>query len=312
MANDDKNYNAQRFGEEDDPFRLDPNFSSGLMGHGSALKEVNPDQPDPWLEAYGDRLDTTDRTRFAAKAGLKNFIENLTEEDIEEAARNSPNPEFKKQVAETLRDFREDKAAEEFVKRHPEYLAVDSNYHKLLEYLAEEKLPLTIVNLETAYAELTAAGALEVEGGLQKELSDKEKLAVSRVAVSGKVGDAIGLYLHYALPGLSPQQIVEAIKEPELVPLCDDAVYFVFAQATPDYRETTEAVDFINNFVGDRPITYRLLEAAWKASKESKAQRAQQAASEPAPVDYNDLPQDQFDEVYHATLRERARQIKGR
>lgn len=282
----------------------DPRFSNGVLGVTNAVDlQPSADADDPFQGGpYGSRLDQPPENT------LKKFVANLGEKDIAEITSNSHDPETRRKGQELLKDLREGEAAKAFTEAHPEYLATDSNYSKILEALQAEDLPMSLDSLEAVYAALSADGELDVPDDWVKELSDRELLHVARLSQQGKIADAIGTYLHYALPSLSAKELFEATQDPDLLPLTNQAVYTVFANSTPDFQDTDEARDYLLEFADGRPLSYALLQEGWKAMRRDAVLRTE---NQPEPkLDVDSLSGEEAERLYRAALRERARRTR--
>lgn len=282
----------------------DPRFSNGVLGITDAINpEAAKDDGDPWRSGPGgDPL----AGQYEKGNPLRNFITNLSEEDVAEAAKGATDPAFRQRAEASLRDYREGEAASAFVEAHPEYLATDKNYNSIVDYLAEEKLPLTFDNLEAAYAALSAAGELDVPQGQVKPLSDRELLRVARLAQQQRIADAIGEYLHLSVPGFNAKQLADVTADPDYRVLCDEAVYFVFVNSTADFQDSDETRDYLSAFANGRPLSYHLLQEGWKAMRRDALIRAESANAQTAP-DLDALSSEEFDRLYRATMREGAK-----
>jgi hypothetical protein len=151
---------------------------------------------------------------------------------------------------------------------------------------------------------------LEVPMGSTRNLSSAERLRVTRLAQSGRVDAAIGEYLKCALDGEEPG--MELLDDPVYREVCDDAVWYVFADITNDYVPTPEREAYIQRHCAGRPITLALLQSAWKACQVNEQrhqrgelldqyQRPQDAPTTPANLDA--LSDDAVDDLYHRSLR---------
>jgi hypothetical protein len=77
---------------------------------------------------------------------------------------------------------------------------------------------------------------LDVPAGSSRSLSTAERLKVMRMAQSGRVDQAIGEYLKYALVDEEPT--LDMVTDPSYRSLCDEAVLYVFETAEVDYSPT--------------------------------------------------------------------------
>lgn len=262
------------------------------------------DNGDPWLEAFGDRLDRPPENK------LKQFVENATLEDYQEVAQRVRDPELLKRISEEVKDREEEKAALEFLKRRPEYEATDWNFTQLRRYLHENELAFTVDNLEVAFDELLKDGWISTPPGEPKELSEWEQMRVARMAQSGSLAEAVVSYLKFALPGLEDWQIQNATSDPKYRELCDGCTFFVFSHATNDFKNTEENFEFLMDFADGRPLTVGLLQEAWSARKRDAILHTEDLTSQPEAPDLDSLPAEEQERLYHAAVQERARQMK--
>jgi hypothetical protein len=248
---------------------------------------------------------------------LREAIENpddaLMEEALTEAARHSSDPDFKVKALADVADRKQGREAEAFVKAHPDYEPTDSNYEALTAYIKDNDLPFTAENLAKAYDELLAAGELELPEGTAKILTDAELLTIARAAQAGKVADAIGMYLHFALPDVPVRKLDEIVGDPAYLDLCNAAVYFVFVHIQTDYADTDENRDWFNQYIGSRPVTVELLQHAWKERKREIVLAPSFQESQPTPenvrASFEAMDSQELEDTFHAVANERARQF---
>lgn len=294
----------------------DPRFSRGLQGFENLedAGKSTEDDIDPFLDPKFAPLTAADTSGVR----LREFLKNPTANDLVEAAAKSGDPEFRAKVSEELEDTRMAEEGTAFAKAHPEYLPSDANNDRLTRALKMAGLPFTCENLEAAYRVLLAERELEVPKGGVKPLSEGELLSVARLAQSGRVADAIGSYLHYALPDLNARELAKVANDPAYLDLCNDAVYAVFVNSTPDYIDRLDSHEYLERFVNGRPYTLALLAAAWVARKNEVSLQMPALPSEMQPTPENiaasfeDMSAEEVESTLDATLREHARQTVGR
>lgn len=78
----------------------------------------------------------------------------------------------------------------------------------------------------------------DVPAGTARNLSDKERRHVTRLARVGRTEDAVSQYLQYALDGEGPN--MEILHDPAYRQCCDDAVFTVFEAYQSDCAPTPE------------------------------------------------------------------------
>jgi hypothetical protein len=146
--------------------------------------------------------------------------------------------------------------------------------------------------------------------GSTRELSTTERLRVTRMAQAGRVDAAIGEYLKCALDGEEPG--MDLLDDPVYRQVCDDAVWYVFADITNDYVPSAEREAYIQRHCAGRPITLALLQSAWTACQQNEQrhqrgelldqyQRHEELPTTPANLDA--LSDDAVDDLYHRSLR---------
>jgi len=293
----------------------DPRFG-GLQGVDvvDVQKPVPDDGADPFLD---NRFAPLDTGGLAQGNALRATLENPTAEDLAEAAQYSTDPEFKQKVEAELADIQNEKEAVAFKKAHPEYEPTDRNYQALLAYLRDNELLFTAESLDEAYKALLAVGKLDVPEGTAKTLTDANLLTVARLAQSGKVADALGAYLHFALPHLSSEELMLVPTDPAYLELCNEAVYYVFVNSQADYVDSEENRAYLNEYLNGRPASLTLLQAGWKTCvRDSLLRAADPPEQVPTPESIRqsieNLSNEDLEDTLQAALRERARQIRGR
>jgi hypothetical protein len=290
----------------------------------SAYPNLAPEpQPDRDEGRFAQPWESAPYARSAQ--ALRAFVANPDEEAMAETG----NPAFGVDV----RDRRAERIIEQFKAARPDYVMTDDNTETMVLTMAENFLPAseregstdelidammrhqtwTATNLCVVYDELNSQGYLDVETGKPRNLSDSERLRVSRLAQSGNLEAALGLYLASALPDVEPS--IELASDPDYRETCDQAVMDVWISARPDYVYSAERDYFLRRHAGSRPLTIPLLDSGWVALKAHEARRGRQELvnnlrSRAEPVTergIDELGDSQLDELYHAALRERAR-----
>ena len=269
-------------------------------------------------------------TPFSASAdALRNFVANPDIDAMEETGSGD--------LLRDVRDRRAEEVVREFKRACPEYLPTHENYHSMVVTLAFNALPesernaddddlvdllvergyWTPGNLEAVYRALDDQGILDRPAGEPRNLNERERLRVARMAQAGRVDEAIGEYLRCALDGDEPT--MELVNDPKYRGLCDDAVLTVFEETQLDYVPTAARKAYLLRFAGNRPLTIPLLQQAWKSCQqnESRSERSallnQMERPEPQPVtaqQIDELSDGAVDALYHDSLRAYAESIR--
>ncbi len=153
-----------------------------------------------------------------------------------------------------------------------------------------------------------------------KELTEEQRLTVSRMCTQGQLESALMTYLLYKCGEVDH----DFSTDPRYLPAIDEAAFFIFHNATPEFVDSQEFQDFLSNFRGDRPLSLPLLRACFSAWKqhEQKAERGlileqienrdNQADSEgPSYEELDALPDDELFSLRDATLKDRAKKVRG-
>jgi hypothetical protein len=126
----------------------------------------------------------------------------------------------------------------------------------------------TVGNLQAVYDALNREALLDTPAGEPRNLTERERLRVARMAQAGRTEDAIGEFLRCALNG--HELSVEFASDPRYRGLCDDAVYTVFTESQLDYVETGSRKAYLLRYAGHRPLTIPLLQQAWKSCQQNE------------------------------------------
>lgn len=308
---------------------LDDTFGGIDLSAFPALNEVTtePAHDDRFARSYGD----TALRRSAAD--LRNFVSDPDAEALERVGNETGNPGFLAEV----RDQRAEAVVLAFKRSRPSYLPTPDNYDAMLTTLAfnsnltpEEQRGdngdvadllmargyWTIENLQRVHDALMNEGLLDVAAGEPRNLSERERLRVARMAQAGRIDEAIGEYLRCALDGDEPDMAL--INDPKYRGLCNDAVYEVFQNIQLDYVETAPRKAYLLRFAGTRPLTVRLLEQAWKSCQENERRRERgellsQIGPQSQPVgekEIDALDDSAVDRLYHDSLRAYAESVR--
>jgi hypothetical protein len=263
-------------------------------------------------------------TDFSRSAGaLRSFVSSPDADALERVGNETGNQNFLADV----RDQRAERIVLEFKFRNPAYLPTDENFRSMVTTLAFNALPpseqggdprdlvdvladrghWTVENLQRVYDALNREGLLEVESGTARNLTEREKLRVSRMAQRGQLDAALGEFLRCALDGEEPD--LEMLNDPRYTGACNAAVFFVFSATQLDYQPTPEREAYMLRYAGARPLTIPLLQQAWRSclQHERRADRSELIASfeptQPTPKDIDALEDNDVDRLYHDSLR---------
>ena len=289
------------------------------------LQEPPQEKPDPFandLECGQPR---------ASSSSLRQFVNTPDDEAVLRVAQESGNPDL---LAE-IRNERAGAVAREFKRRNSDYVASDENYDNIALVLANNLLGRSdldtqkavellasrgewnVSNIEAAWAALKREGLAELPAGTARELTEQERLHVIRIAQQGRVTDAIGQFLQYALDDEEPS--LDVIYDPAYRQVCDRATLFCFEASQADYSPTAERREIFRRFAAGRPLTITLLQQAWAGCQrhEEIHARTEMLGSLQKPQDelltdkaLDALSDDAVDQLFHASLREYARGVK--
>lgn len=288
-------------------------------------------QPPPPASTHDDRFAKhwTDTPFSASADALRSFVANPDVDAMEETGSAD--------LLQDLRDLRAEEVVRAFKTANPEYLPTHENYHSMVVTLAFNALPesernaddddlvdilvergyWTPGNLEAVYRALDDQGILDRPAGEPRNLNERERLRVARMAQAGRVDEAIGEYLRCALDGDEPS--MELVNDPRYRQLCDDAVLTVFEETQLDYVPTASRKAYLLRFAGKRSLTIPLLREAWKSCQASERRNERNAVlnqldqpAQPEPVtpsQLDELSDGAVDALYHSSLREYARAV---
>ena len=268
-------------------------------------RAMQDNQPDPFGACNEGKYDNNHRLDTdigvplcgAASTDVNAFQQHLANPDLEaltEAAERTNNPELVEHVLDEMAA----RVSEDFANANPGYLQTDLNAHEIVAAMAARflgrahvvhasgdnddeairKLTMgghwTPENLTETYKQLVAEGRLDVPPGTTKELTDRELLAVARLAVSDPYG-AIADYVLWAL-GLDPEGsslsekgdvLMAVLNDPRYRELADKAVLFCWKSNRADYSPTAERDELLLQHAAGRALNFPLLNAAFDALK---------------------------------------------
>ena len=293
-------------------------------------------QPPPAPEVHDNRWakDWRDTALSASAAELRKFVLDPDTETLERVGNEIGHEGLRDEV----RQRKGESIAAAFKRANPAYLATDNNYRLIATTLAFNALPASqqegeldeivadlidarfwsVTNPTSTYRALDAEGLLDVPVGTARNLSDKERLHVTRLAQVGRTEDAVSQYLQYALDGEEPG--VEILNDPNYRQCCDDAVFTVFEAYQSDYAPTPERERYLLRYAAGRPLTLTLLTQAWRACQQNEQrhergelltayQRPEETAP-PSPKEIDALDNAAVDRLYHDSLKEYARSFR--
>jgi hypothetical protein len=310
---------------------VDPAFA------GIDLSQFPSLQSSPPATARDDHRfakDWRDTALSASAAELRRFVSDPDAEALERAGAETNNKGFRDEV----RQRKGEPIAAAFRRSCPAYLATDNNYRLMATTLAFNALPAsqqegeldeivddlidagfwTVTNLTSTYRALDAEGLLDVPYGTARNLSDKERLHVTRLAQVGRTEEAVSQYLQYALDG--EEASMEILHDPAYRQCCDDAVFTVFEAYQSDYAPTPERERYLLRYAAGRPLTLTLLTQAWRAChrNEQRHERGELLTADQRPEDtpapsveeIDALVDAAVDSLYHASIKEYAQSFR--
>jgi hypothetical protein len=277
-------------------------------------------QPLPTEEKHDDRFaknwDDTELSRSAT--ALRNFVEDPDVSALERVGAETGDPNY----AREARERRAETVAGAFKRKCPAYWPSEQNYETIVETLAYNVLPTsqqdgdseelvdalmsagawTVENLQAVYLALNRQGLLQMREGVARNLSDSERLHVSRLAQNGKAFEAIEEFLRYSLP--EEELTVDMTHDPAYRGLLDTAVLYVWELGQSDYTPTVERRNFIGRYAAGRPLTLYLVAQAWEACKQSegKHERGELLSQYEHPEETRPHGAKQLDELDDATV----------
>ena len=292
-------------------------------------------QEAPAPERHDDRWskDWRDTALSASAAELRKFVSDPDSESLDRVGNEIGHQGFRAEV----RDRRGETIAEAFMRANPSYIPTAHNYELIAQTLSFNALSSsqqngtlneivadlidgghwTVANLTACYQALDREGLLDVPLGSARNLSEKERLHVTRLAQVGRTEEAISQYLQYALHGEEPT--LEILSNPAYRQCCDDAVFTVFEAHQSDYAPTPERERYLLQFAAGRPLTLTLLTEGWRScqANEQRHERSELLAPFQRPEDtpppsareIDKMDDAAVDRLYHDSLRHYARQF---
>jgi hypothetical protein len=281
--------------------------------------------------------DWRDTALSASAAALRKFVEDPDVSALERIGEETGNPGYLREV----RARKGETVAGAFKRKCPTYLPTEQNYERNVQTLAFNALSTVqqegtieemtddliaggfwiVPNLEACYLALSGEGQLQIPAGQARNLSDRERLHVTRLAQVGRTEDAVSQYLKYALDE-EEEPSMEILHEPVYRQCCDDAVFTVFEANQSDYAPTPERERYLLRYAGSRPLTLTLLQQGWIScqANEKRHERGELLNSYQRPEDspprspkeIDALDDASVDRLYHQSLRAYADQFRRR
>jgi hypothetical protein len=293
-------------------------------------------QPQPPAETHDERFarDWRDTGLSRDASALQQFVSDPDSDALERAGRETGDPNLRDEVRQRKGDL----IAQHFKAACPTYVPTQHNFRVITSTLSFNALPpsqqdgdiedqvaalidgghWTVPNLVACFNALTREGLLDVAEGSARNLSERERLHVIRLAQSGNTQGAIDEFLRCALDEDSLS--LDIISDPDYRGVIDSSVLFVFESATADYSPSDERRNFLLRYAAGRPLTFPLLNQAWSTLKAREASYArteildsfQRRESEPPPSlkQMDELDDEAFDRLYHDTLRSYANSVR--
>jgi len=297
----------------------------------SAFPNLQPPPPEQSRDDGQFARDWRDTGLSRDASALRAFVSDPDADALERAGQETGDPNFREEV----RERKGETVAAAFKRQCPGYLPTDANYRAIATTLAYNTLSpaeqsgsidevvadlidgnyWTVPNLEACFNALSREGWLDVPAGEPRNLSERERLRVARLAQAGRPDEAIAEFLRCSLDGEEPT--MEMINDPAYRTVCDDGVMAVFEEITLDYVATPQRKRFLLRHSGNRPLTIPLLQQAWQACQqnEKRYERGQVLNSfktprAPETESLDALSDDAVDDLYHRSLRHYADSIR--
>jgi len=270
-------------------------------------------------------------------SGLQRFLSTPDSDALADLATADP------EMAERLEDSVAQDAAEEFIRRNPDYLRTDRNFESILGYLTKQYLhrdidefedndaairalvrvdAWTVSELTKAYRQLLREGSLSLPANQPRSLTDRELAQSGQLAANGDVIGAVCLYLQHRISEDVADEVAFSLmapesftSDPQFRPYIDEALLFVWENSRVDYSPNETRRGFLRNYIAGRFVTIALLDAAWEACKKHEADGSRDRLFNSTPVkeppvnekNLDALDDAAVDHLYHATLRHYAR-----
>jgi len=310
---------------------IDQQFSGGLD-----LSQFPSLAPPPPPDSHDDRFARTweDSGLSRDATALRQFVSNPDTDALDRAGRETGDLNFRAEV----QDRKAELVAEQFKRANPDYLPTEANYRAITETLSynalgpsNQELELgdqvtalieggfwTVENLTACYHALTREGVMDLAAGEPRNLNERERLRVARLAQAGRQDDAISEYLRCSLDGDEPT--MELVNDPRYRHLCDSAVMSVFESAENDYVPTQSRRAYLKRYAGNRPLTLALLRQGWVSFQENEKRHERgellgqfqrpRETEPPTAKQLDELSDEAVDNLFHSSLRAYAENVR--
>ena len=177
----------------------------------------------------------------------------------------------------------------EFARRNPDYYLCEENADAIISCLAQRYLGYgvsdaednaedlmndlfvsgywTAQNLQAAYEELYAKGALKAAPGKAKPITpdDRQALSIAAAAIANErdLDRVLNAYLQFSLGDDAPGHWKQVVGKIQYAGVLFDAVMFAWSHKRADYEPSTGAEQYIRKYIANRFPTFSLLDAAW-------------------------------------------------
>ncbi len=109
-------------------------------------------------------------------------------------------------------------------------------------------------------------------------------------------------------------EVRDLLENPHYLPMVNEAILFVWELRTYDFQSTPGRVEYLMRFASGRPLSFGLLDAAWKSCKEYESEqgrRLQQVrAQTPSAGDLERLSDDEVASLYSGSLAARGERMR--
>jgi len=315
---------------ESDPFAADANIDlRGLPSFLQAEVEELESRPDPF-----DQIDTM-QTTISSKNGLRNFLQNLDNESVKDAAsRPGADPRL---LADHLDREAEEVGIEFRQQVGSEYVQCEENYVALVDWLCSECLKYcpdqspednvellqskgwwTTENLLVAFNALYQSGELPAyPAGVARTLTATTLTEMQRLCQMGQVLDGIALGLRKTFDLNQYANLDKVLIDPAKTPVVNEVILFCWKAAQPDYdsRQDEAFTSFVYSFAGERGLNIPICQSAWEAFKTEQKSIFRDRAlgiKEPeqpdfSPEGFDHLDDKSLEDLRLAVTRERAK-----
>jgi hypothetical protein len=179
----------------------------------------------------------------------------------------------------------------EFTLANPAYFLCDDNFDAIVNCLSLRYLGYdsensdasklmndlfcdghwTAENLQAAYEELNAAGALKVAPGKAKPIAadDRQALSIAAAAITTEndLSRVLNAYLQFSLGDDAPRHWKQVVGQVRYAGVLFDAVMFAWSHKRADYLPSEGAEAYLKQYLSGRFPSFPLLDAAWERCK---------------------------------------------